>query len=346
MFCTSCGANLGTRSLKFCLQCGAPLKPRADVPAAAAEAGPSAGASRKMGAPVEPGLSSAPLTWDTADFLDVLRIPGTGTGEGDTWEDRYASVSAPPPAPRDTGIGSVAAVCIVCAVLAAAAGGAWWFFSQPETSNSGSRETSTATAATPPHDPATENGNDALALSTETDGGQAETTQPPRTGATTEPSSVAMIENLPEIQRAGGHNNPNIQPIAGTAPHSGSSSTSPKQTESATSLPPLRSASRQTGFPPGQSVAPSIQSGQLEISGQSGAIAQPEISEPPAHTESRREPPTRIATTQRRLPEPPWLDQMREDLKNCADFWCRENVRRARCKGRWKNLPECKSAAL
>ncbi|MDR0717822.1 MAG: hypothetical protein LBF50_10480 [Azoarcus sp.] len=347
MFCTSCGANLGTRSLKFCLQCGAPLKPRADAPAAA-EAGPSAAASLETDAPVEPvSPPSGPLAWDTADFLDVLRIPETGTGGGDApWEDRYASESAPPPASRDTGIGGAVAIGIVCAVLAATAGGAWWFFSQPEA------PTTTTTTILPPHDPATGDDNDASALATETSGGEAETIQPPQTGATTEPSQVTKLGSLPENQRIKGHNNPNIQPVIDTAPHSHSSSTAPKQTEHVTPSSSSHTVSRQPDFSSaqstqsGQSIVPPVQSGQFEISGQSGAITAPEIPDPPAHTEPRQAPPTRIATGNRRHSEPPWLNQMREDLENCADFFCRENVRKARCKGRWKSLPECKSAAL
>ncbi|MDR2032864.1 MAG: hypothetical protein LBP86_11620 [Azoarcus sp.] len=322
MFCTSCGANLGTRSLKFCLQCGAPLKPRSGAEA-----------------PLILASFDDPLARDAVDFLDEL------SGADSAWEDRYSSAS---PSPVDTGIGSAVAAGLVCVVLGAAAGGAWWFFSQPEavSADSGWQPPMTVTSTTPPDSPG---GISLSSTPSAAMGDPVESAQAPQTGPASEGPPTMTIKNLPDIQQAGRHNNPNIEPLD-TIPSSRSSFAPPLgRTNSAASLSSARAVSGQADPPPAQS-------GQFEIfeppgisgSGQTSpsvrSETQPEIPEQSTPTEPRQT--ARIASENRRLAEPPWLEQMREDLRNCADFFCREKVRRQRCRDRWKNLPECKSVAL
>lgn len=50
--------------------------------------------------------------------------------------------------------------------------------------------------------------------------------------------------------------------------------------------------------------------------------------------------------TDSRPPNPVWLEQMREDLSNCPNVFCRERVRDEYCSAQWKSLPECKGASL
>ncbi|MCL2590146.1 MAG: hypothetical protein FWD67_04505 [Betaproteobacteria bacterium] len=57
-------------------------------------------------------------------------------------------------------------------------------------------------------------------------------------------------------------------------------------------------------------------------------------------------PPQKPAATNTRPDTPPWINQMRQDLSDCWDVFCREKVRAQYCTSRWENLPECKGTSL
>ena len=43
---------------------------------------------------------------------------------------------------------------------------------------------------------------------------------------------------------------------------------------------------------------------------------------------------------------PPWLNQLRQELWDCQNFFCREKARDRYCTNQWKDLPECNGASL
>jgi hypothetical protein len=63
-----------------------------------------------------------------------------------------------------------------------------------------------------------------------------------------------------------------------------------------------------------------------------------------AYDEAEDAPPP--MTRNSRSAAPPWLRQLRRDLANCQDLFCRERVRARYCTSQWENLTECKGASL
>jgi hypothetical protein len=70
----------------------------------------------------------------------------------------------------------------------------------------------------------------------------------------------------------------------------------------------------------------------------------PEPIEAAARTRMSSTPET--ATSRSNVATPPWLGQIRSDLANCPNVFCREKVRDQYCTSQWQNLPECRGASL
>jgi hypothetical protein len=64
------------------------------------------------------------------------------------------------------------------------------------------------------------------------------------------------------------------------------------------------------------------------------------------HTRSTGRPASAPVAIDSRTAGPPWLGQMRLELENCLNLFCRERVRVRYCTRPWENLSECKGVSL
>jgi len=312
MLCTSCGADLETRSSKFCPHCGVPLQAD-DAPTATdtatAEPGDDLFAllfERKTpqlsqkplpallaappprkdgGTPIEPFISSPP----TADTVQDQREP-TLTDEtfppvSLEMDDR---IVVEPLYPDPSSVLFIrekihpAIYGVAFAILAVFLSAFWWW---------GSEKT----------DPLQEDAGAPLPVLSSKPLRNAEPSRPLSAPASPTEGTLATtptpeqelelmdIPSLPENQRQGRHNSAEIKDDQSLLP----------------------------AYPPSSPSA------------QSAGVANTSAPEPAAADTG-----------------PPWLGQMRKDLSNCRNFYCLEEVRSRYCTRQWENLPECKDSSL